>query len=361
MTAEYDVYLTAAQQEQIYLLHYLNRTRERPYSQRFGAQPVDVRIKPNSGHLELDVELSTSYNFNKYQGLKWGDAVQAAKTIQNESGTYGPASGLGVPRGKPGGRNQLKDRADLENQVANDLASFKDAVEEDKVMHKQTLGGQIFRHDNKGDDMAQPVYFLGAFLGNQLHLSKVDGTVQMRPQFHHIDAEAHRNRLATSRATQESEGAPARPAPVARGLQQSYKETTEDKDKDAPERQMRRALQDAEEESWVPLDYVDEAEEAAFELFHERMFLHEAEQAPELKSGMEDDEFLDAISMPRPGSPTRKRKKQPKRRESHAENVERNAEAGAPEEVEANPKPTEEVLEQPTDGGADAMEGVAQT
>jgi DNA-directed RNA polymerase-3 subunit RPC5 len=79
--------LTAAQQEQIYLLHYLNRTRERPYSQRFGAQPVDVRIKPNSGHLELDVELSTSYNFNKYQGLKWGDAVQAAKTIQNESGT----------------------------------------------------------------------------------------------------------------------------------------------------------------------------------------------------------------------------------------------------------------------------------
>ena len=360
MTAEYDVYLTAAQQEQIYLLHYLNRTRERPYSQRFGAQPVDVRIKPNSGHLELDVELSTSYNFNKYQGLKWGDAVQASKTIQNESGTYGPASGLGVPRGKPGGRNQLKDRADLENQVANDLASFKDAVEEDKVMHKQTLGGQIFRHDNKGEDMSQPVYFLGAFLGNQLHLSKVDGTVQMRPQFHHIDAEAHRNRLATSRATQESEGAPARPAPVARGLQQSYKETTEDKDKDAPERQMRRAVQDAEGESWVPLEYVDEAEEAAFELFHERMFLHEAEQAPQLNSGMENDDFLDAISMPRPGSPTRKRKKQPRRRQGdgHAERGDEDADEDAPEVVDANPKPTEEVVEQPE---GDAMEGVAQT
>lgn len=360
MTAEYDVYLTAAQQEQIYLLHYLNRTRERPYSQRFGAQPVDVRIKPNSGHLELDVELSTSYNFNKYQGLKWGDAVQAAKTIQNESGTYGPASGLGVARGKPGGK--LKDKADLENQVSNDLAQFRDAVEEDKVMHKQTLGGQIFRHDNQGDDMAQPVYFLGAFSGNQLHLSKVDGTVQMRPQFHHIDAEAHRNRLATSRATAESEGAPAKPAPVARGLQQSYKEMSDDKDKDAPERLMRKALQDAEEESWVPLDYVDEAEEAAFETFHERMFLHEAEHAPQLNSSMDDDEFLDAVSMPRQGSPNRKRKKQPRKRDveegdGHAEAAGKTgaaAAAGTEEAAQAGAAENEQ-------GDGEAMEDVTQS
>jgi DNA-directed RNA polymerase-3 subunit RPC5 len=123
---------------------------------------------------------------------------------------------------------------------------------------------------------------------------------------------------------------------------------------------MRRALQDAEEESWVPLEYVDEAEEAAFELFHERMFLHEAEQAPQLNSGMEDDDYLDAISMPRPGSPTRKRKKQPRRREgdAHADHAHGDAEAGAPEALDANPNPTEQVLEQPE---GDAMEGVAQT
>lgn len=352
MTAEYDVYLTAAQQEQIYLLHYLNRTRERPYSQRFGAQPVDVRIKPNSGHLELDVELSTSYNFNKYQGLKWGDAVHAAKTIQNESGTYGPASGLGVPRGKPGGRNQLKDRADLENQVSNDLAAFNSAVDEDKVMHKQTLGGQIFRHDNKGEDMAQPVYFLGAFSGNQLHLSKVDGTVQMRPQFHHIDAEAHRNRLATSRATAEAEGAPPKPAPVARGLQQSYKEMSDDKDKDAPERLMRKALADAEEESWVPLGYVDEAEEAAFETFHERMFLHDAEQAPQLNSAMDDMQFLDAVSMPRQGSPNRKRKRQPRKKGVDHTDDQHAGDDGGEQGEAAGDRAVDE------QGEGDAMEGV---
>lgn len=314
---------------------------------------MDVRIKPNSGHLELDVELSTNYNFNKYQGLKWGDAVQASKTIQNESGTYGPASGFGVPRGKPGGRNQLKDKADIENQVGNDLAAFRDAVEEDKVMHKQTLGGQIFRHDNKGEDMAQPVYFLGAFSGNQLHLSKVDGTVQMRPQFHHIDAEAHRNRLATSRATAEAEGAPAKPAPVARGLQQSYKEMSDDKDKDAPERLMRKALADAEEESWVPLEYVDEAEEAAFELFHERMFLHDAEQASQLNSGMDDDTFLDAVSMPREGSPHRRRKRPPRKRDVEEGDGHAGAGAGQGEDTAAAHDGEEE---QPAEG--ESMEGI---
>jgi hypothetical protein len=62
--------------------------------------------------------------------------------------------------------------------------------------------------------------------------------------------------------------------------------------------------------------------------------------------------------MPRPGSPTRKRKKQPRRREGddHVENAEGEAETGAPEEMDANPKPTEEVLEEPEE-----MEGVAQT
>lgn len=315
-----------------------------------------MRIKPNSGHLELDVELSTNYNFNKYQGLKWGDAVQASKTIQNDSGTYGPASGFGVPRGKPGGRNQLKDKADIENQVANDLAAFRDAVDEEKVMHKQTLGGQIFRHDNQGEDIAQPVYFLGAFAGNQLHLSKVDGTVQMRPQFHHIDAEAHRNRLATSRATAEADGAAAKPAPVARGLQQSYKEMSDDKDKDAPERLMRKALADAEEESWVPLEYVDEAEEAAFELFHERMFLHDAEQAPQLNSGMDDDAFLDAVSMPREGSPHRRRKRPPRKRDVEEEDG--GAETAAVGRQEAVAQ-DEGAAEPPAAG--EPMEGVNQS
>lgn len=220
-----------------------------------------------------------------------------------------------MPRGRGGGRGGggLKDRADRENQISNDLADFKGAEREERVMHKQTLGGQIHRQENSGT-AANPIYFLGAFQGNQLHLSKVDGTVQMRPQFHHIDAEAHRNRLAASRAAEEG---PARPAPVARGIQQSYKEISDDKDKDAPERLMRKALQDAEEESWVALEYVDEAEEQAYDTFNERMFVHDIEKGEvrQLRSGMDDEQYLDAVSMPRFESPTRRRKRRPRGRE----------------------------------------------
>ena len=102
---------------------------------------------------------------------------------------------------------------------------------------------------------------------------------------------------------------------MARGIQQSYKEIGDDNDKDAPERLMRKALQDAEEEAWVALDYVDESEEKAFECFSERMFVHETNAAAQLKSGMDDDQYLDAVSMPRFESPTRRRKRAPRRRE----------------------------------------------
>lgn len=273
---------------------------------------------------------------------------------------------MGLPRGRPGGGRGggLKDKADRENQLSNDLANFHSAEMENRVLQKQTLGGQIHRHDNSSAAAAaSPVYFLGAFQGNQLHLSKVDGTVQMRPQFHHIDAEDHRNRLAVSRAqaAAEGDGPSARPAPVARGIQQSYKEISDDKDKDAPERLMRKALQDAEEEAWVALEYVDESEDRAFECFSERMFVHESEKGwgTQLKSGMDDDQYLDAVSMPRFESPTRRRKRKPSRKEvvdvDDGDEADGEGEPGTTEKAEER---DEGVATAAAQAEGDAMEGV---
>nr|OQO29404.1 hypothetical protein B0A51_02222 [Rachicladosporium sp. CCFEE 5018] len=355
ITASYDVYLTPSQQEQLYLLQYLNRSRDRPYSQHYGARPTDLRIKPKSGYLELEVSLSTEFNFNKYQGLKWGDALQTARTIQNEGATYGPAAGLGAPRRGLGSRGPLKDKADRELQISNALTEFKRAEEDGKVMHKQTLGGQIMRHEDAAAGQALPVYYLGAFQGDQLHLSKVDGTIQMRPQFHHIDAEEHRNRLVNVRAPAEGE---VRPPPVARGLQQSYKPETEDKDKDAPERKMRKALQDAEEESWVPLEYVDEAEDTAYDAFNEKMFLHNVDAAPKLKSTMDEEQLLDAVSGPSYEGSGRKKRRPRKRRGGQLgdEGLEEDEEAVV---AAGEALPAEEIIG--TAGDEDAMEGVVTT
>lgn len=308
--AEFDVYLTPPMQERIHLLQYPNRPRDKPYNDRFGARPHNLRMKPKSGFLELDIHMHTGFNFNKYQSLKWGDAVQTVKSYQNETGTFGPASGFAVPRGRSGGRGPLKDKADREQQISDDLDDFRTAQREQKALDSQTLGGKMLRHDNL-DEGAQPIYFLGAFQGNQLHLCKMDSAVQMRPQFHHIDAEDQRSRLAASRAA-AGDGEP-RPPPAARALQQSYKDLNDDKDKDAPERKLRRQLQDAEEERWTALRYIDEQDDSAYEAFHARMFVRDHESAPTLKSALGIDAYLDAISAPRRDSPGRRRKRPPKR------------------------------------------------
>lgn len=302
VTATYDVFITPALQEQIQLLQYLNRPRDRPYNDRFGARPENVRLKPKSGFLEVDIEMHTGINFNRYQSLKWGDAVQTAKQLHNDSATYGPASGFAVPRARPGHRAHLKDKVERDHQIANDLANFDAARKQDRALQSQTLGGKINRCGTQSEG-AQPIYFVGAFRGEQLHLTKVDGTIQMRPQFHHMDAEDQRNRTAISRAAPPD---PDKPAAPARAIQQSYKDLNDDKDKDAPERRMRKLLQDAEEEEWSGLLYVDEQEDLAYDTFNHCMFLNDDVQP--LKSEWNPEQYLNEISPARHVSHRRKKR-----------------------------------------------------
>jgi len=312
VTAEYDVFLTPHMQEQIYLLQYPNRVRERPYNARMGANPEGMRIKPEAGYLETDVRLNTSLNFNKYQGLKWGDALHTAREVQNSSGTYGAAAGFQGVRSRRT-HVQIKDKADREHDIANNLTGFSEAEAENKVMKTQTLGGQIVKHDGKDEAGTKPMYFIGAFRGSELHLTKVDGTVQMRPQFHHIDAEEQRTRMAASR---DGDGPRAPGDP--RSLLQKNQKQGEEAEKDRLENRTRATLQAAEAESWLPLDYVDEDEDEAYETWRDRMFVRDVKSATKLESAMDADEYLDAISAPRRESPTRRRKK-PARRKAAAD------------------------------------------
>jgi len=324
VTAEYDVYITPGLQEQIYLVQYPNRVRERPYNIRSGAAPEGMRIKPESGYLETDVRLNTGYNFNKYQGLKWGDALSTARELQNETSTFGAAAGFQGARARRA-QVPLKDRADRELDISNDMMGFHESEAQNKVMHTQTLGGQIIKHDSTSEASgSRPMYFIGAFRGSELHLTKVDGTVQMRPQFHHVDAEEQRARIAAQRSR---DGEAGHPQGDARALLQKNQKQGEEAEKDKLENRTRMMMQAAEAEEWVPLEYVDEDEDEAFEMWRERMFVTDVHAAPRLQSGMDADQYLDAISAPRRESPNRRRKRPPRRKQ------EENLEDG--EEVEA--------------------------
>ncbi|TKA76632.1 hypothetical protein B0A55_04926 [Friedmanniomyces simplex] len=318
VTATYDVYLTPAQSEQILLLQYPNRVRTRPYNKRHGGCPEDVRVKPSTGFIEVDVGLNTTFNFNKYKGLQWGDALQTSHDLHgNATGTYGPAAGFGGAKPRSGGvgRQTLKDSAARDTQIANDLLAFYDAESDKRVLRTQTLGGQITRHDAP-EEAGKPVYFVGAFRDDQLHLTKVDGTAHMRPQFHHLDAEEQRARISASRAA-ALENPDARPPGEARSILAREKKVGDGwagDGRDRLEDRTRKQLQEAEAEEWVKLEYVDEDMQDAYDKFAERMFVRDVEGAARLKSGMGGWEYLDAVSAPRRDSPTRRRKRPPRRR-----------------------------------------------
>ncbi|PIA88872.1 DNA-directed RNA polymerase III subunit rpc5 [Cercospora beticola] len=310
--AEYDVFLTPALEEQILLLQYPNRPRNRPYNSQYGATPHDMRIKPKAGFVEVDVKLNTNHNFNKYMGLKWGDATATSKQVHNASGTYGPAAGLAPAKARNARRDgTLKDTAQRELDLENDLHSFREAEREHRVHESQTLGGQIIRHDDELG-LGKPHYFVGAFKDERLFLTKIDGTVQMRPTFHHLDAEDERTRLAASRAQADAAG--PKQEQGAQSLLQKLKENKEQKELSLEEK-LKLILSAAESEKWIRMEYVDDEDQRAYDKFEEALKIADVDNVPHLKSQMDNDAFLDAISLPRDGSPTRRRKRAPRRKQ----------------------------------------------
>lgn len=166
--AEYDVYITPDFPERPYVLQYPNRNREQPYSQAGHAQPQEMRIKPKAGLLELDVPMTVHHNFDKLKGLRWGGTLRRAK--DNESSTFGLASGFGNPGTRSAGSRA--DRAstvhgqdDNEDEIAHTtLDNYENMIDDGHVLHEQTLGGLILPSET-----GKPLFMLGAFTGGKTH------------------------------------------------------------------------------------------------------------------------------------------------------------------------------------------------
>lgn len=224
----------------MYLLQYPIRDRRQPYNERNGARPLEMRIKPQAGFIEMDIGMNTSANFNKYQGLLWGDAMKKSQAAGTT--TFGAAAGFAVSAPSKGRPQRDAPGEDIDTN----LSRFNDAVNRNIVHHKQTLGGQILQ-----DEPGNPNYMLGAFRGNELHLTRLDGVVQMRPQFHHVDAVVHQETAA-----RRSEAADERKPAQALALAQTYKDN---RDVDnLEELRAKNLLLMAKEEKWTTFNYYDE-------------------------------------------------------------------------------------------------------
>lgn len=138
---------------------------------------------------------------------------------------------------------------------------------------------------------------------DQLHLTPVNHIVQMRPQFHHIDAHSEQERLGRPR---DPGTMPARVS-EARAIHMTVKSSV-DGEEDSTDTMAER-ISAAQQEPWRSHRYVDEDSSEAWDAFHENLFVGAEgeiedneelqEKVPKLVSRLDDGAYLDTISAPR--------------------------------------------------------------
>ena len=155
IVATYTVYANPAPptSRQLLVLQQPNRklAREGPED---GLAIAEVRVKPRTGMLEVDVPVSHAHaDYDREKGQRWGAALQRSVAAKN-GGSHGLAGGFGVgvgvssssaagggrgggAGGKGGGGRRGVNGEDLDMDL-----DWAEAVRQDKVLRTQTLGGQ---------------------------------------------------------------------------------------------------------------------------------------------------------------------------------------------------------------------------
>ncbi|EXJ78561.1 hypothetical protein A1O1_08962 [Capronia coronata CBS 617.96] len=291
--ASYDVYLTKplspTAKEAASRLYVLQYPSHRPYSKPYNAArsqaPTSLRLKPNSGFLEVDVPILTQEHYNEHAGEKFGKGVAESRTLQ-AGGSHGLAGGFSA------GSTQLKFRdIPMHDQLNNPV----------QYLTTQTLGGKIVAPSPR-----DPIYLVGSFKKKQLHLSHVDAVVQMRPQFHHIDAEDElaQKRLQAANGTGPAKQKPGLEAPPPKVESKAIEIKIKDNKDDAKDRGLNenaRLLRDIQMEDWDHHDWVDEDESDSQTVFTTHLQLPDntAQTSVRLRSLLSNGDWLDRMSAPR--------------------------------------------------------------
>lgn len=162
LVGEYDIYM-GQPEKRLMLLQYPNRDIGQPYCDKIGLKPLELRVKPKCGLVEVDIPMILHSNFNKDKGIQYGQAIRNSRILQ-EGGSYGLAGGLraGHLAARLRLSNQEQNRTSEEPSHETLLENFEDANNKGHVMNKLTLGGRIIPWED-----GYPVYYLGVFKGSE--------------------------------------------------------------------------------------------------------------------------------------------------------------------------------------------------
>jgi DNA-directed RNA polymerase III subunit RPC5 len=112
----------------------------KPQRSKSKQSPTELRIKPNTGILELDIPLDPeSPNYDRVKGMRWGAAMADSPTIK-AGGRHGLAGGFGIGAAPPKMPTRSKAGPTTEPDGYDD-ADFNEAARQDRVLRQLTLGG----------------------------------------------------------------------------------------------------------------------------------------------------------------------------------------------------------------------------
>jgi hypothetical protein len=156
--ASYDVFLTDSDVSR-YVFQYIDRPGKHPYNERMGQKPTALRMKPNTGLVEVDVPIFTRTTYDVSKGLKYGDAMKKSR-VARDGGAFGMAGGFSTGGvASAGGRVKSEANADVE------VLDNRKMIDPSALVRTQALGGRI-----KPQEEGDPVHMLAAFKGSEWNL-----------------------------------------------------------------------------------------------------------------------------------------------------------------------------------------------
>ncbi|EPS32709.1 hypothetical protein PDE_07669 [Penicillium oxalicum 114-2] len=280
--ASYDVVLTDSEISR-YVFQYLDRPASKPYNERRGQKPTVMRMKTDSGLVEMEVPIFTRCTYDVDKGIRYGDALKKGRLARN-GGAYGMAGGFstgGIPSG--GNRVKSEGRDDVE------VLDSKKGMDPSALLRTQPLGGRI-----KPSEEGDPVYMLATFKGKTLHLSPVSAVVQLQPQVHHLDAADELPKARGAKGRKEDEDRPAEAE--ARAIDVKVKGA---EDGGAVLHGNLDLLKRMQEEQWRNFEWVDAETEDSWYTYENYMMSQKLDELPELKATINSEQYLDGMSAPR--------------------------------------------------------------
>jgi hypothetical protein len=140
------------------VLQFPNKDISQAYDASSGLKPLELRIKPKCGLVEVDIPIKLGYNNDPYKAVQYGQALNKSKVLQ-QGGSYGMAGGLGI--GGPPRLLRGDIRAQGPDMSEEDLVrDLEVSVAQGMVLDKLTLGGRISRPKD-----GEPLYAVGTFRG----------------------------------------------------------------------------------------------------------------------------------------------------------------------------------------------------